>query len=175
AIFVLLPIPARLETGIEVRTAVTGDSRSASALEGQRLHNLYAIAAAEGERSGMSRGCHRIAPEQQPLCPGPDAVNDAPIPVLAQKVAVAVTEEAARSGTELHQAARRSTIFGLLLLADVGLVVRHSHVFAPIFGRDFDRHARTQRDVQHAFIHSLGVHVDLDFAPASRDALEDHL
>src|SRR5947209_13393478 len=87
-VFVLLPIPARPERRIRIGAAVAGDARSSAALEGKRLADFHAVAAAEAESARVGGGGERISPEQKPLRARPDAMDDAPAAIFAQQVAV---------------------------------------------------------------------------------------
>ncbi len=178
AVGVFLPVPARVERGVGVGAAATcllrtDMPRAAASLERQRLHDLDAGAVAEREGARVSRGEDRVAPDEQSLRAGPDAVHDAPPAALAEEIAVAVAGEATRTGAELHEAGRLASGLGALLLADVGLVVGQAEVLGPVPGRDRHGRAGGERRVDHVLIHALGVHVDLDGATTRGDTLED--
>src|ERR1035438_6285146 len=65
--------------------------------------------------------------------------------------------------------------FGPLHLADIGLVIGHAQVLAPVLRRNLDGKSRGHCRIYHRLVHALGVHVDLDLAPAGGHALEDGL
>src|SRR5262249_12771426 len=157
------------------RATSSRESRSAASLERQRLHDLDAVAAAERKRAGVRRRGQRIAPEEQALGAWPDAMEDAPLTILAEQIAVPVAKEAARAGAQLHQPGGIAVGARPLLLADLGLVIRHAEMFGPELRRDLHGLLRSQRRVNHPLVHALGVHVDLDPAPARRDTVEDGL
>src|SRR5208337_2137691 len=171
----LLPVPARIQRLVGVSAASARSAGSAPPLEGKRFHDLHTIAAAEGEGAGVGRSGERVAPDQQALGTRPDAVQYTPFAVFAQQVAVAVAQETARACAELHEARRCALRAGPLLRADVRLVVRHAEMLGPVFGRNLHRLAGTQRSIDHALVHALGVHVDLDLAAAGRYAVEHRL
>ncbi len=175
AVGVFLPVPPWIQRRVGVGAAPARDARPAPPLERERFHDLRAVAAAVGEGPGVRRGGQRVAPDQQALRAWPDAVQDTPRTVFAQQVAVAVAEEAARTRAELHESRRLAARAGTLLLADVGLVVRHAEVLGPVLRRDLHRLARAQRGVDHPLVHPLGVHVDLDLSAAGRHAVEYRL
>src|SRR5450759_2945784 len=175
AVFVFLPVPARRERRVGIGGAVARDAGATPSLEGERLHDFDAIAPAEAKRAGVGGGGQRVAPQKQTLGAGPDAVQHAPLAVFAQQVAVAVAEEAAGSGAELHQAGSFAPGLGPFDLADIGLVVGHAEVLGPVLGRNLDGKSGGHRGVHHGLVHALGVHVDLDLAAAGGDALEDGL
>src|SRR6185437_2579879 len=59
-----------------------------------------------------------------------------------------------------------------LLLANVGLMVRHAQVLGPVLGRNLHPLPAAQRGIDHPLIHALGVHVDFYWTAACRNTLE---
>src|SRR4051812_11638148 len=106
----------------------------------------------------MRRRSLGIAPDEQPLRARPNAVQDAPFAVIAKEVAIAVAEEATGTGAQVHEPLCLTSGARSLLLANVGLVIWHAEVFAPILRRNLYRLASAQGRVNHALIHALGVH-----------------
>src|ERR1022692_1580912 len=174
---VLLPIPARAQRGVGVGAAAARprwhQARSAPPLEGEWLHDLDAARSAELEGSRVAGGENWVSPQQQALSAWPDAPEDVEAAVFAHQVGVAVAGKAAGAGAQRHEAAVAVAGLRHFLVADVGLVVRHSQVLGPELRRHFDGHARGQREVDHALVDALGVHVDLDLAAGALHAVED--
>ena len=129
-----LPIPTRAERGVGISAPVAGDTRTLPAFERERLHDLRAIAAAETEGAGVGGGREWIAPQQKTLRSRKDAMDDAIAAVFAQHIAVTVAEEAALAIAEREQALAAAALARHLLLANVGLVVRHAAVLRPVLG-----------------------------------------
>src|SRR5947209_16844340 len=103
----------RLERGIGIAAAIARQARPPSPLKRERLHNLHAVGAAETESARIGGGGHRVAPQQQTLRSGPDAMEHAVAPVFAEQVAIAIAQKAARAGTEREEAA------GVAILRDL--------------------------------------------------------
>src|SRR6185437_1017219 len=105
SIQIFLPIPARPKRSVRVAAPVARNARSAPPFERKRLANIHPIAAAEAKRPRISRRGTRIAPQQQPLRAGPDAMRYFPLAILSEQVAVSIAQEAARAAAESHQRA----------------------------------------------------------------------
>src|SRR5271157_5419036 len=174
---ILLPIPARAQRsiGVGAAQALPGGrhTRSAPALEGERLHDLDAGRPAELEGPRVTGGEDRVGPQQQALGAGPDAPEDVEAPIFAHQVGVAVAGKTAGAGAQSHQATVMVAGRRHLLVANVSLVIRHSHVLGPELRRHLDGHARGQREVNYALVDALGVQVDLDLAAGTLHAVED--
>src|SRR5262245_23662145 len=102
-------------------------------------------------------------------------MENTPLTIFAQEIAVAVTEETAGTGAQFHETRGRAVLARPLLLADLGLVVGQAEVLGPELRRDFHRLLRAERGVDHPLVHALGVHIDLDGASARGDAVEHRL
>jgi hypothetical protein len=61
-------------------------------------------------------------------------MDDAIAAVFAQQIAVAVAEEAALAIAEREETLAGAALARNLLLANVGLMVRHAAVLRPVFG-----------------------------------------
>src|SRR5258706_12372882 len=120
------------------------------------------------------RGCGQgVSPEEQPLRAWPNSMDHSPLAIFTTQVPIAVPQKAARAGTEFHQACGSPSRARLFNLSNVRLMVRHAHVLSPVFGRDLPRQPGCDCQIQHGFVHALGVHVDLDFAAARGHAIKN--
>src|SRR5215204_5923835 len=99
-------------------------------------------------------------------------MQHSPLAIFAHQVAVAVAREAARSGTERHEACCGAAFTRPLLLTDVGLVVWQAEVLRPELRRDLHGLASAERRVDHVLVHALGMHIDLDLTAARSHAFE---
>src|SRR5579864_1298209 len=158
---VLLPVPTWIERLVGVSATPACDAGTAPPFEGKRLHDLYPIAPAEGKGARVSRGGERVAPNQEALRAGPDTVQHTPLAIFAQQVAIAITQKAARTCAELHQACRFFPCTRPLLLANVGLMVRQAEMLGPVLGGNFHRLAAAQR----CFNHALGCGQPVKISP----------
>ncbi len=173
---VLQPVPPRPEGAIRVGAAIAGDAGSATTLEGQRLHDLGAPAVTEPERSAVLRTGEGVAPEQQPLRAGRDAVRHAVTAALLHQVAVPVAREAARARAQRHEAVAVCHAGARSLRGtDVGLMVGQAEMLAPVLRRDVHRQAGGQRLLDHGPGDALRVQVDLERTTGVGHAGEDHL
>src|SRR5205807_5347785 len=102
---VLLPVPAgRLQRGVRVGAAPAGQAGALASLERERLAQLHAQAPAEAGGASVGGGHGRIAPEQQSLRAGPDAVQNSVPAIFREQVAVTVAQEAARAAALREEA-----------------------------------------------------------------------
>src|SRR5260370_38497243 len=83
---------------ISVGSASARKSGTFAPFERERFKPFDARAAAEARRATVLRRQFRITPEQQTLCPGPDAVKYAVGPFFMEEIAVAVAKESTGAG-----------------------------------------------------------------------------
>src|SRR6185437_11054190 len=91
----------------------------------------------------------------------------------SEQVAVSIAQEAARAAAESHQRAGLFFRFGAFQLADIGLMIGHSHVLGPEFWRHAERHPGRRCNIEHLLSHAFWMHIDFDGAPASSHAVEN--
>src|SRR5258708_39968294 len=100
-------------------------------LERQRCHDVDAVRSTELKRARVRLRHLRIAPQQQPLRPRPDAKNHAVLAILAQQVRVAIAREAARAAAQREKPLVAYLRLRPLLLANVRLMIRQAPMLRP--------------------------------------------
>src|SRR5215813_11269039 len=173
-IIVFLPIPVRPQSFVSIGAAIAGNPGSAAAFERQRLHDLGAIAATETERARIGGSTFRIAPEQQALTAGPDAMNHTPLAILAQQIAIAIAQKITGALTDLQQTIKLLARW-CFYRTDISLVIRQPQMFGPKLGREANRLAGAEGLVEHRLVQTFGVQIDFDFPAASSHAVKDRL
>src|ERR1700688_3984912 len=97
------------------------------------------------------------------------------MPVLLQKVGIAVTGKTALTVADAKNAALHAVSLRYLQLTNIRLVIPQTLVLPGVLGSQLDRHARCRCHVDHGLVHSLGMHVDFDFAAAPRNCFKQRL
>ena len=86
------------------------------------------------------------------------------MPALLQKVGIAITGKPAGPIADAENAALHAVRLRYLQLTNIRLVVSQTLVFRGVLGSQLDRHACSRGHVDHGLIHSLGMHINFDFA-----------